>query len=232
MPEPGPVKENSVSINLNHSSSTIKIPAKIDHSSKKLPKISKKIKPAESKSHKNAKAKTEHAKAKAVKSAKTKTESAKAKSVKAAKAKIKAKSRSKRKERVAELPQKQTTKRAVRQVSQPMVDQNGNLHLNPQQVRTLEHEMPQAAKAAKAMQKMAAQSSPHSSAKASNASKQGLTLKHRNAAHPVSNVHRVTLPIQGILPATRMDPYTWVYSLVGLAIMIVSGRAFFLKKRK
>lgn len=217
MSEPGPVKENSVSINLNHSSSTIKIPAKIKHSSKKLPKISKKVKPAESKSHKNAKAKTEPAKAK---------------SVKATKAKAKAESRSKRKERVAELPQKQTTKRAVRQASQPMVDQNGNLHLNPQQVRTLEHEMPQAAKAAKAVKKTVAQSSPYSSAKASNTSKQGLTLKHRNAAHPVSNVHRVTLPIQGILPATRMDPYTWVYSLVGLAIMIVSGRAFFSKKRK
>lgn len=219
VPEPGPVKENSVSINLNHSSSTIKIPAKIKHSSKKLPKVSKKVKPAESKSHKNAKAKTEHAKAKAVKAAK-------------AKAKAKTESRSTRKERVAELPQKQTTKRAVRQASQPMVDQNGNLHLNPQQVRTLEHEMPQAAKAAKTMQKTAAQSSPHLSAKASNPSKQGLTLKHRNAAHPVSNVHRVTLPIQGILPATRMDPYTWVYSLVGLAIMIVSGRAFFSKKQK
>lgn len=217
VPEPGPVKENSVSINLNHSSSTIKIPAKINHSSKKLPKISKKVKPAESKSHKNAKAKTEPAKAK---------------SVKATKAKAKAESRSTRKERVAELPQKQTTKRAVRQASQPMVDQNGNLHLNPQQVRTLEHKMPQAAKAAKAMQKTAAQSSPHSSAKASNTSKQGLTLKHQNAAHPVSNVHRVTLPIQGILPATRMDPHTWVYSLVGLTIMIVSGRAFFSKKRK
>lgn len=232
VPEPGPVKENSVSINLNHSSSTIKIPAKIDHSSKKLPKISKKVKPAESKSHKNAKAKTEHAKAKAVKSAKTKTESAKAKSVKAAKAKTKAESRSTRKERVAGLPQKQTTKRVVQQASQPVVDQNGNLHLNPQQVRTLEHRMPQAAKVAKAVKKTVAQSSPYSLAKASNTSKQGLTLKHRNAAHPVSNVHRVTLPIQGILPATRMDPYTWVYSLVGLAIMIVSGRAFFSKKQK
>ena len=217
--EPGPVKENSVSINLNHSSSTIKIPAKIEHSLKKLPKVSKKVKPAESKSHKNAKAKTEPAKAKSIKAAK-------------AKAKAKTESRSTRKERVAELPQKQPTKRAVRQASQPMVDQNGNLHLNPQQVRTLEHEMPQAAKAAKTMQKTAAQLSPHSSAKASNTSKQGLTLKHRNAAHPVSNVHRVTLPIQGILPATRMDPYTWVYSLVGLTIMIVSGRAFFSKKRK
>ena len=217
VPEPGPVKENSVSINLNHSSSTIKVPAKIDHSSKNLPKVSKKVKPAESKSHKNAKAKTEPAKVK---------------SVKAAKAKTKAESRSTRKERVAELPQKQIAKRAVRQASQPMVDQNGNLHLNPQQVRTLEYEMPQAAKIAKAMQKTVAQSSPHSSAKVSNTSKQGLTLKHRNAAHPVSNVHRVTLPIQGILPVTRMDPYTWVYSLVGLAIMIVSGRAFFSKKRK
>lgn len=217
--EPGPVKENSVSINLNHSSSTIKIPAKIEHSLKKLPKVSKKVKPAESKSHKNAKAKTEPAKAKSIKAAK-------------AKAKAKTESRSTRKERVAELPQKQPTKRAVRQASQPMVDQNGNLHLNPQQVRTLKHEMPQAAKAAKTMQKTAAQLSPHSSAKASNTSKQGLTLKHRNAAHPVSNVHRVTLPIQGILPATRMDPYTWVYSLVGLTIMIVSGRAFFSKKRK
>ena len=228
VPEPGPVKENSVSINLSHSSSTIKTPAKIDHSSKKLPKISKKVKPAESKSHKNAKAKTEHARAKAVKSAKTKTEFAKAKSVKATKAKAKAESRSTRKERGAALPQKQTTKRVVQQASQPVVDQNGNLHLNPQQVRTLEHRMPQAAKVAKAVKKTVAQSS----AKASNTSKQGLTLKHRNAAHPVSNVHRVTLPIQGILPATRMDPYTWVYSLVGLAIMIVSGRAFFSKKRK
>ena len=222
VPEPGPVKENSVSINLNHSSSTIKIPAKIDHSSKKLPKISKKIKPAESKSHKNAKAKTEHAKAKAVKSAKAKT---------------KAESRSTRKERVAGLPQKQTAKRAVRQTSQPMVDQNGNLHLNPQQIRTLKHEMhfsnSKAAKAVKKMDKAAAlHEASHESAKASNPSKQGLTLKHRNAAHPVSNVRRVTLPIQGILPATRMDPYTWVYSLVGLAIMIVSGRAFFSKKRK
>ena len=237
MPEPGPVKENSVSINLNHSSSTIKIPAKIDHSSKKLPKISKKVKPAESKSHKNAKAKTEHAKAKAVKSAKTKTESAKSKSVKAAKAKTKAESRSTRKERVAGLPQKQTAKRAVRQTSQPMVDQNGNLHLNPQQIRTLKHEMhfsnSKAAKAVKKMNKAAAlHGASHESVKASNPSKQGLTLKHRNAAHPVSNVRRVTLPIQGILPATRMDPYTWVYSLVGLAIMIVSGRAFFSKKRK
>ena len=132
---------------------------------------------------------------------------------------------------------KQTTKRAVRQASQPMVDQNGNLHLNPQQVRTLKHEMhfsnSKAAKAVKKMNKAAAlHGASHESVKASNPSKQGLTLKHRNAAHPVSNVHRVTLPIQGILPATRMDPYTWVYSLVGLAIMIVSGRAFFSKKRK
>ncbi|WP_283577612.1 hypothetical protein [Ligilactobacillus aviarius] len=209
--EPGPVKENSVSINLNHSSSTIKVPAKIDHSSKKLPKISKKVKPAESKSHKNAKAKTEPAKAKSIKAAK-------------AKAKAKTESRSTRKERVAELPQKQTAKRAVRQASQPMVDQNGNLHLNPQQVQTLEHKMPKAVKKADAQ--------PAWRSLTANVSKQGLPQKHRNAAHPVSNVHRVTLPIQGILPATRMDSYTWLYSLIGLAIMIVSGRAFFSKKQK
>ena len=121
-------------------------------------------------------------------------------------------------------------KNPIRQASQPMVDQNGNLHLNPQQIRTLEHKMPKAAKVAKAVKKADAQ--PAWRSLTANVSKQGLTLKHRNAAHPVSNVHRVTLPIQGILPATRMDPYTWVYSLVGLAIMIVSGRAFFSKKRK
>ena len=222
VPEPGPVKENSVSINLNHSSSTITVPAKIDHSSKKLPKVSKKVKPAESKKYKNAT---------------PKTEPAKAKSVKAAKTKIKAESHSARKERVAGSSQNQAAKSAVRQASQPMVDQNGNLHLNPQQVRTLKHEMhfsnSKAVKAVKEMDKVTAlHAARHESVKASNPSKQGLTLKHRNAAHPVSNVRRVTLPIQGILPATRMDPYTWVYSLVGLVIMIVSGRAFFSKKRK
>lgn len=222
VPEPGPVKENSVSINLNHSSSTITVPAKIDHSSKKLPKVSKKVKPTESKKHKNAT---------------PKTEPAKAKSVKAAKPKTKAESHSARKERVAGSSKNQATKSAVRQASQPMIDQNGNLHLNPQQVRTLKHEMhfsnSKVAKAVKKMDKAAAlHAASHESVKASNPSKQGLTLKHRNAAHPVSNVRRVTLPIQGILPATRMDPYTWVYSLVGLAIMIVSGRAFFSKKRK
>ena len=119
---------------------------------------------------------------------------------------------------------KQTTKRAVRQASQPMVDQNGNLHLNPQQVQTLEHKMPKAVKKADAQ--------PAWRSLTANVSKQGLPQKHRNAAHPVSNVHRVTLPIQGILPATRMDSYTWLYSLIGLAIMIVSGRAFFSKKQK
>lgn len=222
VPEPGPVKENSISISLNHSSSTITVPAKIDHSSKKVPKVSKKVKPAESKKYKNATPKTEPAKAKSVKTAKTKT---------------KAESHSARKERIAGSSKNQATKSAVRQASQPMIDQNGNLHLNPQQVRTLKHEMhfsnSKVAKAVKKMDKAAAlHAASHESAKASNPSKQGLTLKHRNAAHPVSNVRRVTLPIQGILPATRMDPYTWVYSLVGLAIMIVSGRAFFSKKRK
>lgn len=62
--------------------------------------------------------------------------------------------------------------------------------------------------------------------------KQKESAKHQNNKHFTSNVRRITLPIQGILPATRMDSHTWVYSLVGLAIMIISGRAFFSKKRK
>ena len=119
-------------------------------------------------------------------------------------------------------------KNPIRRVSQPIVDQNSKLHLNSQQVRALEQKIPKTAKIVKKIKTGALQSSGQTL----NGSKQGLTLKHRNAAHPVSNVRRVTLPIQGILPATRMDPYTWVYSLVGLAIMIVSGRAFFSKKRK
>ena len=118
----------------------------------------------------------------------------------------------------------QSRKRISKQSSQP----DGNFHPNPQRV-ILKHELP---KAAKEMKKNGVQSSWCPLTVESNPSKQGLTLKHRDAAHPFSNAHRVTLPIQRILPATRMDPYTWVYSLVGLAIMIVSGRAFFSKKRK
>ena len=119
-------------------------------------------------------------------------------------------------------------KNPIRRVSQPIVDQNGKLHLNSQQVRALEQKMPKTAKIVKKIKMGALQSSGQTL----NGSKRGLTLKHRRGAHPISNVRRITLPIQGILPATRMDPYTWVYSLVGLAIMIVSGRAFFSKKRK
>ena len=118
----------------------------------------------------------------------------------------------------------QSRKQISKQSSQP----DGNFHPNSQRV-ILKHELP---KTAKEMKKDGVQSSWCPLTVESPPSKQGLTLKHRNAAHPVSNVHRVTLPIQGILPATRMDPYTWVYSLVGLTIMIVSGRAFFSKKRK
>lgn len=62
--------------------------------------------------------------------------------------------------------------------------------------------------------------------------KQKESAKHQNNKHFTSNVRRVKLPIQGILPATRMDLYTWGYSLVGLVIMIISGKAFFSKKRK
>lgn len=118
----------------------------------------------------------------------------------------------------------QSRKQISKQSSQP----DGNFHLSSQRV-ILKHELP---KAAKEMKKDGVQSSWCPLTVESNPSKQGLALKHRNAAHPVSNIQRVTLPIQGILPATRMDPYTWAYSLVGLVIIIASGRAFFSKKRK
>lgn len=62
--------------------------------------------------------------------------------------------------------------------------------------------------------------------------KQKESAKHQNNKYSASSVHRVKLPIQGILPATRMDSYTWLYSLIGLVIMIASGGAFFSKKRK
>lgn len=203
---------SSLSLRLS-SSSLSKVPAKIDHSSKKLPNVSKKVKPA----HKNTK---------------TKDEPAKAKTVKAAKTNAKAESHLAWKESVASLPKKQATKSAVWRVSQ----QNGSPHLNPQQIQALKHEMhfsnSKAAEAVKKLDTSALHGTIHGSAATPNNSKQGLTLKHWNAAHPGSNVRRITLPIQGILPATRMDSYTWVYSLVGLAIMIVSGRAFFSKKRK
>ena len=119
-------------------------------------------------------------------------------------------------------------KNPIRRVSQPIVDQNGKLHLNSQQVRALEQKMPKTAKIVKKIKTGALQSSGQTL----NGSKRGLTLKHRRGAHPVSNIRRITLPIQGILPATRMDPHTWIYSLIGLGIMIVSGKAFFSKKPK
>ena len=52
--------------------------------------------------------------------------------------------------------------------------------MNPQQIRTLEHKMPKAAKVAKAVKKADAQ--PAWRSLTANVSKQGLTLKHRNAA--------------------------------------------------
>ena len=119
-------------------------------------------------------------------------------------------------------------KNPIRRVSQPIVDQNGKLHLNSQQVRALEQKMPKTAKIVKKIKMGALQSSGQTL----NGSKRGLTLKHRRGAHPISNVRRITLPVQGILPATRMDPHTWIYSLIGLGIMIVSGKAFFSKKSK
>ena len=119
-------------------------------------------------------------------------------------------------------------KNPIRRVSQPIVDQNSKLHLNSQQVRALEQKIPKTAKIVKKIKTGALQSSGQTL----NGSKRGLTLKHRRGAHPVSNIRRITLPIQGILPATRMDPHTWIYSLIGLGIMIVSGKAFFSKKPK
>ena len=119
-------------------------------------------------------------------------------------------------------------KNPIRRVSQPIVDQNGKLHLNSQQVRALEQKMPKTAKIVKKIKTGALQSSEQTL----NGFKRGLTLKHRRSAHPISNIRRITLPIQGILPATRMDPHTWIYSLIGLGIMIVTGKAFFTKKPK
>ena len=114
------------------------------------------------------------------------------------------------------------------QISKQSLRPDGNFHPNPHRV-ILKHELP---KATKEMKKDGVQSSWCPLTVESNPSKQRLALKHRNVAHPTSNVRRITLPIQGVLPATRTDPYTWVYSLVGLAIMIASGRALFSKKRK
>ena len=119
-------------------------------------------------------------------------------------------------------------KNPIRWISQPIVDQNGKLHLSSQQVRDLKQKMPKTAKIVKKIKTGALQSSGQTL----NGSKRGLTLKHRRGAHPISNVRRITLPVQGILPATRMDPHTWIYSLIGLGIMIVSGKAFFSKKSK
>ena len=200
---------SSLSLRLS-SSSLSKVPAKIDHSSKKLPKVSKKVKPA----HKNTK---------------TKDEPAKVKTVKVAKTNAKAESHLAWKKSVVDLPKKQATKSAVWQASQPMVGQNGGLHLNSQQVRALKHEMHFSnSKAAKAVKGMSIYETVHGLT----ATKQGLMLKHQDTAHSTSKAHRIKLPIQGILPATRMDSYTWLYSLIGLVIMIASGEAFFSKKRK
>ena len=138
VPFPEPVKENSISINLNHSSSTLKIPVKIDHSSKKLPKVSKKEKHAKSKMHQNAGTKTAPVKAK---DNKTKKATPEVKSVKAKNESSK----------VRVSTEKPAVKSVARQSSRPVVDQNGNLHLNSQQVRALEHKMPKAAKAVKEM---------------------------------------------------------------------------------
>lgn len=123
------------------------------------------------------------------------------------------------------------------QSSQKVVDLNGVIHLNPQQVRALKREMcfsnSKAINVVKEMDNAADFHVTHYvSAITSSNSKQNLMMKPQNVTHLDSNVRRVTLPIRGILPATRMDSHTWIYSLVGLAIMIISGKAFFSKKQK
>lgn len=46
--------------------------------------------------------------------------------------------------------------------------------------------------------------------------------------HKHTHTHRIA--IRGRLPETRMDPYTGLYSLIGLIIVIISGRALLSKK--
>lgn len=125
---------------------------------------------------------------------------------------------------------------AIYPISKPIIDLNGVIHINPQQVQALKRKMyfsnSKAINAVKEMDNAADFHVTHYvSAITSSNSKQKLMMKPQNVTHLDSNVRRVILPIRGILPATRMDSHTWIYSLVGLAIMIISGKAFFSKKK-
>lgn len=193
-----PVNNVSDSISLNHSSSTLKIPAKINH-------FSRKEKPVKLGIHRNIGI------------------NAKAGFHMFGKRSVSVK--------------KQTIQNSVRKTTRLVVSQNGSFHLNSQQIRALKRKMyfsnSKAITAVKEMNNAADFHVTHYvSAITSSNSKQKLMMKPQNVTHSDSNVRRVTLPIRGILPATRMDSHTWIYSLVGLAIMIISGKAFFSKKQK
>lgn len=193
-----PVNSVSDSISLNHSSSTLKIPAKINY-------FSRKEKPVKLGIHRNIGINAE------------------AGSHMFGKRNVSIK--------------KQTIQNYVRKTTRLVVSQNGSFHLNSQQIRALKRKMYfsnlKAITAVKEMDNAADFHVTHYvSAITSSNSKQKLMMKPQNVTHLDSNVRRVTLPIRGILPATRMDSHTWIYSLVGLAIMIISGKAFFSKKQK
>lgn len=193
-----PVNSVSDSISLNHSSSTLKIPAKINH-------FSRKEKPVKLGIHRNIG--------------------------------INAKAGFHMFGKRNVLIKQQTIQNSVRETTRLVVSQNGSSYLNSQQIRALKRKMyfsnSKAINAVKEMDNAADFHVTHYvSAITSSNSKQKLMMKPQNVTHSDSNVRRVTLPIRGILPATRMDSHTWIYSLVGLAIMIISGKAFFSKKQK
>lgn len=192
-----PVNSVSDSISLNHSSSTLKIPAKINH-------FSRKEKPVKLGIHRNIGI------------------NAKAGFHMFGKRSVSVK--------------KQTIPNSARKTTRLVVSQNGSFHLNSQQIRALKRKMyfsnSKAINAVKEMNNAADFHVTHYvSAITSSNSKQKLMMKPQNVTHSDSNVRRVTLPIRGILPATRMDSHTWIYSLVGLAIMIISGKAFFQRNK-
>lgn len=192
-----PVNSVSDSISLSHSSSTLKIPAKINH-------FSRKEKPVKLGIHRNIGI------------------NAKAGFHMFGKRSVSVK--------------KQTIPNSARKTTRLVVSQNGSFHLNSQQIRALKRKMyfsnSKAINAVKEMNNAADFHVTHYvSAITSSNSKQKLMMKPQNVTHSDSNVRRVTLPIRGILPATRMDSHTWIYSLVGLAIMIISGKAFFQRNK-
>lgn len=56
-------------------------------------------------------------------------------------------------------------------------------------------------------------------------------VHHHDQRRSGKHHHLHRLAIRGILPETRMDSYTWLYSLIGFIIVIISGRALFSNKK-